>query len=95
MANERYEQLMAIQQQVAFDWLEGRIGTSEPILIDSPLPDQPGVWIGRSRSEAPDIDGVVIVSGFDDETEVAVGDMIQCEIVAADGYDLIAAPVAG
>ena len=95
VANERYEQLMAIQQQVAFDWLEGRIGTSEPILIDSPLPDQPGVWIGRSKSEAPDIDGVVIVSGFDDETEVSVGDMIQCEIVAADGYDLIAAPVAG
>lgn len=94
VANERYEQLMAIQQQVAFEWLEGRVGSTEPILLDSPLPDQPGVWIGRSKSEAPDIDGVVIVSGFDDDTEVSVGDMIQCEIVATDGYDLIAAPIA-
>lgn len=95
VANERYEQLMAIQQQVAFEWLEGRVGSTEPILLDSPLPDQTGVWIGRSKSEAPDIDGVVIVSGFDDDTQVSVGDMIQCEIVATDGYDLIAAPIAG
>ena len=83
---------MAVQQEIAFEWLANRVGTVEPILIDSPLPDQPGVWIGRSKSEAPDIDGVVIVSGFEDDSEVSVGDLIECEIVAADGYDLIAAP---
>ena len=92
VADDRYAQLMAVQQEIAFEWLESRVGTVEPILIDSPLPDQPGVWIGRSKSEAPDIDGVVIVSGFEDDSEVSVGDLIECEIVAADGYDLIAAP---
>ena len=92
VADGRYAQLMAVQQEIAFEWLANRVGTVEPILIDSPLPDQPGVWIGRSKSEAPDIDGVVIVSGFEDDSEVSVGDLIECEIVAADGYDLIAAP---
>ena len=92
VADDRYAQLMAVQQEIAFEWLANRVGTVEPILIDSPLPDQPGVWIGRSKSEAPDIDGVVIVSGFQDDSEVSVGDLIECEIVAADGYDLIAAP---
>ncbi|MGC6448287.1 MAG: radical SAM protein, partial [Rubripirellula sp.] len=92
VADDRYAQLMAVQQEIAFEWLANRVGTVEPILIDSPLPDQPGVWIGRSKSEAPDIDGVVIVSGFEDDSKVSVGDLIECEIVAADGYDLIAAP---
>ncbi|MGI9460007.1 MAG: 30S ribosomal protein S12 methylthiotransferase RimO, partial [Pirellulales bacterium] len=63
-------------------------------IIDSPLPDQDGVWIGRTRGEAPDIDGIVYVSGVDPEQGIAVGSMVRCEVVAADGYDLIAAPLA-
>ena len=93
VALERQERLMAIQQGIAFEWNESRVGSTETVVLDSPLPDQPGVFIGRTRWEAPDIDGVVYVSGFDDESNVHVGDMIDCEIVAADGYDLIAAPL--
>jgi len=84
---------MAIQQQVAFEWNQSRVGTSEEVLIDSPLPEQPGVWIGRTRAEAPDIDGIVYVSGIDPDSPIDVGSMVTCEIVAAEGYDLIAAPL--
>lgn len=94
VAQERHDRLMAIQQEIAFQWNDSRIGTSEDVILDAPLPNQPGVWIGRSRGEAPDIDGIIYVSGFDEEEKVSVGDMVKCEIVAADGYDLIAAPLA-
>lgn len=87
----RHDQLMSVQQSIAFEWTANRVGTTEQVLLDSPLPEQPGVWIGRSRWEAPDIDGVIYVSGF--ETDPEVGDMLECEIVAADGYDLVAAPL--
>ncbi len=93
VAQERHDQLMAIQQQIAFQWNESRVGTSEDVIIDAPLPEQPGVWIGRSRGEAPDIDGVVYVSGVDESSPIDVGDLVRCEIVAADGYDLVAAPL--
>ncbi|MDC0278613.1 30S ribosomal protein S12 methylthiotransferase RimO [bacterium] len=93
IANDRYERLMAIQQEIAFDWIKSRVGTKEQVILDSPLPDQHGVWIGRTRSEAPDIDGIVYVSGFSRPESVETGDMVRCEIVAADGYDLIAAPL--
>lgn len=93
VAQNRHDQLMAIQQEIAFQWNESRVGTSEKVILDSPLPDQEGVWIGRSRGEAPDIDGIIYVSGFDPDRSVHVGEMIQCEIVATDGYDLIAAPL--
>ncbi|MDA8745038.1 30S ribosomal protein S12 methylthiotransferase RimO [Rubripirellula amarantea] len=93
VALERQGRIMEIQQQVAFDWNESRVGTVEDVIIDSPLDDQPGVWIGRTKSEAPDIDGVVYVSGVDPDSPIEVGTIAQCEIVAADGYDLVAAPL--
>lgn len=93
VAQDRFNQLMALQQGIAFEWAESRVGTTEDILIDAPLPEQDGVWIGRSRGEAPDIDGVVYVSGVDPESDFGVGSLVECEIVAADGYDLVAAPL--
>lgn len=94
IAQQRHDTIMAIQQQIAFEWNESRIGSVEDVIIDSPLPGQDGVWIGRTRGEAPDIDGIVYVSGVNPEQGIGVGSMVRCEVVAADGYDLIAAPLA-
>lgn len=93
VALQRHDEIMAIQQKIAFEWNESRVGTIEDVIIDSPLPDQEGVWIGRTRGEAPDIDGIVYVSGIDPTSNLDVGSMVKCEVVAADGYDLIAAPL--
>lgn len=94
IAQQRHDSIMAIQQRIAFDWNESRIGTVEDVIIDAPLPEQDGVWIGRTRGEAPDIDGIVYVSAVDPAQGIGVGSIVRCEVVAADGYDLIAAPLA-
>ncbi|WP_442505749.1 30S ribosomal protein S12 methylthiotransferase RimO [Novipirellula sp. SH528] len=91
VAERRQGELMAVQQKIAFEWVQSRIGTIDDVIIDAPLPEQEGVWIGRTRSEAPDIDGIVYVSPSDDSESIQVGDIKKCEIVASDGYDLIAA----
>jgi len=93
VAQERYDALMEIQQAIAFEWSQSRVGSIEDVIIDAPLADQAGVWIGRTRGEAPDIDGVVYVSGVEAESPLGVGSLVRCEVVAADGYDLIAAPL--
>lgn len=93
VAQDRYNRLMEIQQKIAFEWNESRVGTSADVILDAPLPDQSGVWIGRSRGEAPDIDGIIYASGFSTDRDVKVGDMVKCEFVATDGYDMIAAPL--
>ena len=49
IADARRDRLMAIQQEIAFRWNESRVGEIVDVLIDSPLPEQPGVWVGRSR----------------------------------------------
>ncbi|WP_153557143.1 30S ribosomal protein S12 methylthiotransferase RimO [Roseimaritima sediminicola] len=92
VAEQRREQLMAIQQPIAFQWNERRVGTCEDVLIDSVLPDQEGVWLGRTYSDAPDIDGLVYVTE-DPQHPLSAGRMVPCEIVASQGYDLVAVPV--
>ncbi len=44
-------------------------------------------WIGRTYADAPDIDGVVYVTG----RKLRPGQIVPCEIVASKGYDLVAA----
>ncbi len=86
---QRYERLMQAQQQVAFDWGDRQVGQRRDVLIDSPLPGEPGVWLGRTASDAPDVDCAVFVTG----EGLAAGDLVPCEVVARSDYDLVASPV--
>ncbi|QDV69362.1 Ribosomal protein S12 methylthiotransferase RimO [Rosistilla carotiformis] len=90
VAEARRARLMQLQQEMAFDWNQQRVGTQADVLIDRPLPDQPGVWIGRTAADAPDIDGLVFVS--EQEAPLDQGVMVRSEIVASQGYDLVAVP---
>ena len=84
----RRDRLMAIQQEVAFAWNESQVGRKCDVIIDSYIPGEQNAWIGRSYADAPEIDGVVYVTG----EGLAVGQIVPCEIVAARNYDLIAVP---
>ena len=86
--NERRDRLMAEQQSIAFAWNERQVGRRIDVLIDAPMPDRPDVWIGRSYADAPDVDGVVYVTG----TGLRTGALVECEIAATQQYDLAAAP---
>jgi ribosomal protein S12 methylthiotransferase len=92
VTQRRVSELMAIQQKVAFKWTQSRVGSTQQVLLDSQLPDQEGVWIGRTTAEAPDIDGLVYVTEQPGDN-LSAGQFVTCEMVAADGYDLIAVPV--
>lgn len=91
VAARRRDDLMELQQQIAFDWNDSRVGGIEEVLIDAEMPEQEGVFIGRTRSEAPDVDGLIYVSQVDPDSPVEIGQIRPCEIVASQGYDLVAA----
>ncbi|EMI55761.1 30S ribosomal protein S12 methylthiotransferase RimO [Rhodopirellula sallentina] len=93
IANRRRDELMALQQSIAFEWNGSRVGGVEDVLIDAEMPEQEGVFIGRTRSEAPDVDGLVYVSQVSEESPVEIGQIRKCEIVASQGYDLAAAAI--
>ncbi len=82
---ERRERLMAEQQAIAFAWNDAQIGRQLDVLIDAPVPGESEAWIGRSYADAPDVDGVVYVTGVG----LSPGALVRCELVARRDYDLI------
>jgi ribosomal protein S12 methylthiotransferase len=85
--NARRDELMAVQQEIAFDWNQRQVGRQLDVLIDGPVPGEPNAWVGRSYMDAPDVDGIVYVTG----EKLRPGLIVPCELVATQDYDLIAA----
>jgi ribosomal protein S12 methylthiotransferase len=87
--NERRDRLMAVQQDIAFEWNDAQIGRQLDVIVDSAVPDENNAWIGRSYADAPDVDGVVYVTG----EGLSTGSIVPCEVVATSNYDLVAVAV--
>ncbi len=79
---ERWERFMALQQQISAARLQEKVGRTIEILIDEV--DEAGAT-GRSRGDAPEIDGRVYLEGV---TGLNPGDFVEAEVTAADDYDL-------
>jgi ribosomal protein S12 methylthiotransferase len=89
---DRQSSLMQLQQEHAFAFAESQIGTTMDVLIDQSVEGEQNVWLGRSFADAPDVDARVFVTGADQQ--ITAGQFVSCEIVASQGYDLIAFAVA-
>ncbi len=84
----RRERLMQVQQQIAFAALQQQAGRTLDVILDQPVPGERNVWVGRSPADAPDVDGLVFVTG--NQIKLRAGDIVPCEIVATQEYDLVA-----
>ncbi|MEW5965249.1 MAG: 30S ribosomal protein S12 methylthiotransferase RimO [Pseudomonadota bacterium] len=80
--DERWSRLMARQQEVSRELNAARVGRTIDVIVDEV--DEEGA-IGRSKWDAPDIDGSVYLDG---ETDVAPGDIVAAHVTHADEYDL-------
>lgn len=79
---ERRARFMAVQAEISTARLQKKIGTTQQVLIDSV--DAAGA-VGRSRGDAPEIDGVVYV---EDGAGLHTGEFCTVQITAADTHDL-------
>ena len=75
---DRRERLMAVQQEIAFDWNEAQVGRRLDVLLDRPVPGEKNAWIGRSYADAPDVDR----SSTSPARSLRPGQFVPCEIVA-------------
>jgi len=89
--NARRDKLMAVQQQIMFEYNERQIGKTIDVIIDQSVPGESGAWIGRSAGDAPDVDSVVFVT--ETETPLRPGLIVPCEVVTFQDYDLVAVAV--
>jgi ribosomal protein S12 methylthiotransferase len=85
---ERWQRFMEVAARISAAKLAARIGDIEEVLVDEADPEE-DVAYGRTRREAPEIDGRVKLIGGG---ELEPGDLVEVEITGADDYDLEARP---
>ena len=86
----RHKQLMLAQQEVVTESLESYIGTELEVLIEGSHEDTDLLLSGRSRFQAPEIDGTIIINDIAaDIGNVNPGQIGTVEITEVAGYDLV------
>ncbi len=80
--DERWHRLMAHQQTISAKRMAARVGSTQAVIIDTVGGDGA---IGRTRGDAPEIDGQVL---FSDPGSLSPGDIVPAKILSADEYDL-------
>ena len=88
---ERRDIIMDIQKNIAASLCEQEVGKEVEVLIEGKLPEE-RIFCGRTRRDAPDIDGLVFVSS---EEELYSGDFVTVKIREAGDYDLMGDVVYG
>ncbi len=88
LKDERWHRFMAAQSAISARRLEAKVGRDLDVLIDAV--DEDGGATGRSKYDAPEIDGEVHLR---DAGGISVGDIVRVRIEAAEDHDLLGVPV--
>jgi ribosomal protein S12 methylthiotransferase len=78
---ERYDRVMALQQDISLERNQSQVGRTLEVLVEG---HGEGLSVARSYRDAPEIDGMVLLPG-----DLPVGKMMRVRITGAMEYDLI------
>lgn len=81
----RRDEVMQLQQKIAFAAAEDMLYRKVEVLIEGKLPEE-NVFIGRTYRDAPNVDGYIFVNS---SHELISGEMVVVQVTDAKGYDLI------
>jgi len=87
VAQERFHELMMLQQRISLARNEGWVGRPMGVLIEAEG-DSAGEWVARTFRDAPEIDGTVKIKAG--RRRLKPGEFVQAKVTAAEPYDLIA-----
>lgn len=81
----RRNELMELQQEIAFEKAGEKVGNVYDVLIEGKIPES-GVYVGRTYMDAPNVDGLIFV---DTDKEIMSGDFVKVRVTKALEYDLM------
>ena len=80
----RFNKIMSLQQEISREKMKAKIGTKQEVLIENKSFDRK-YYIGRTKSDVPDIDGVVYIKN----NKLEINEFVNCKITDFKEYDLI------
>ena len=91
---ERVARVSALVEELTAQRAEDRIGTLVEVLVED-LDEDDGRLVGRAGQQGPDVDGVTYLEDEDGGVPaLPVGSLVTARVVATEGVDLVAVPVA-
>ncbi|MCD8371311.1 MAG: 30S ribosomal protein S12 methylthiotransferase RimO [Clostridiales bacterium] len=81
---ERRDEIMELQQEIAFAHSEAMVGQILDVMIEGKIADEPA-YVGRTYMDAPNVDGYIFV---DSEETLLSGDFVRVRVTGSSEYDL-------
>ncbi len=85
----RRDTLMRTQKAISRRKRKRQVGARLPILVEGPAEESELLWQGRLETQAPEIDGKVLINDAAEPDRLRAGTFATVEITAAQDYDLI------
>lgn len=82
---QRYDYLMEVQSQISLEKNREFVGRTVPVLVEGLSQESDLLLEGRTRFQAPEIDGCVYIT----DGQCAAGDIVMVRITEAHPYDLV------
>jgi ribosomal protein S12 methylthiotransferase len=89
VAARRRTALMKQQARISRRRNKARVGETVRVLFEGESKESELLWQGRMETQAPDIDGCVLINDVPDGVRLSLGDFVNVEITEAHEYDLI------
>lgn len=82
---KRQEEMMELQQEIAFEAAENMQGRILEVMIEGKLADE-DVYVARTYKDAPGVDGLIFINT---DWSLMSGDFVTVKVTGANEYDLI------
>lgn len=94
IAKQRQRRLMKEQARISRRKNRSRIGETVSVIFEGEAKESELLWQGRMETQAPDIDGCVLINDVPEGVVPVAGDIVNVEITEAQDYDLVGRIVA-
>jgi ribosomal protein S12 methylthiotransferase len=89
IAKQRQKRLMKEQGRISRRKNKSRIGQTVTVLFEGEATESELLWQGRMETQAPDIDGCVLINDVPEGLTPTAGDIVNVEITEAHEHDLV------
>ncbi len=85
----RRNRLMELQAEIAYECNSKYLDRKLDVLIEGKLQGDPSTLVGRTRYQAPEVDGIVLLKSDPSLKDDPSGEIHKVEITHREGYDLL------
>jgi len=89
IAKKRRDRLMKAQSKIAAKKHRAMIGKQVRVMFEGESNESELLWQGRMETQAPDIDGCVLINDAPEDFAPAAGELVNVEVTKALDYDML------